>query len=155
MWWILITLVILITISYQDFKTRSINIFLFFILAILLVYSALRNAPLSVVAAFTGLNFLYVILVMLLCSFYLYIRYKSVAIFKFLGVGDVIFFLVVAFWFNPIQFILFNTVTFIGALALHFFFLKLSKAYNKFSSVPLAGFQSMSLAVMIVYAKII
>jgi hypothetical protein len=155
MWWIIVTLVVLIAISYEDFKNRSVNIFLFITLAGLLIYSALQRGPFSVMVTFTFVNLLYVLFLMLICCFYLYLKYKTIAIFKFIGEGDLIFFLVIAVWFSPINFIFFNTVTFSTALTLHFFVIRLSKSYSQFGSIPLAGFQSISLAAVILYTKMI
>jgi hypothetical protein len=73
--------------------------------------------------------------------FYLMIRFRSkgLRLWDYLGVGDLLFFLVVAIAFSPVNFILFNVLSFVIALVG-----SLTIGGRK-QTIPLAGWQAMVL----------
>ena len=117
----IIFLTILLFNSYQDFKSRSI----FWI-----------NIPVLVVV-FLGVNYLYDIYVpnlteifigisiiffqVILVSLFYYLKYHEVNILdKMIGIADVVFLLLLAFIFSPVNLIVFELFLFMSSLFISF-----------------------------------
>jgi hypothetical protein len=107
--------------------------------------SVWQHQPLVQIGLNVLLNGLYLIMLFLLSYLYLYLRNKS-----FVDVRNYIL-LCISVWFEPVQFILFNTASFILSLLAHYLLSIKSRAYKKFESVPLAGYQSLCLIAVVVY----
>jgi hypothetical protein len=147
MLWLLIILLLTTAIAVDDLRHRSVRLFLFPLLATSLVCS--QKAVFSLIALNLFYNALYVLLLLGSCVLYLFVRYRRKDLHSYLGIGDILLMLCVALWFEPASFIFFNTASLIAALLLHLLLGRFFKGYNKFESVPLAGFQSLCFAVVI------
>jgi hypothetical protein len=155
MLWICLTSLVLFLIAYEDFRSRSVNVLLFIALAILLGYKSFKENLFYTWTTYVGFNFAYLALLLGMCSIYTFWKYKSWLLTNFLGAGDILFIAIVALLFSPVSFLLFNTVTFIVALASHILLSRISTRYLRFSTVPLAGFQSACLVLVIIYNGIV
>jgi len=151
MLWIGLTTLILFLIAFEDFKSRSVNVLSFLVLASLIVYKSLQARPTAVWATYTGVNFAYLLLMLSLCSLYIYWKHKTWRLTSFIGVGDILFILIVALLLDPVLFLVFNTLTFIVALVSHVLLTRISEKYERLGTIPLAGFQSACLIVLIFF----
>ncbi len=142
---------VLLLIAYEDFRYRSIRIFLFPILAFALFWFTVRNTPVEEIAANAVLNTFYVLLILLMSFLYLYFfRKKAFMPSQYLGVGDLLFLLCVSMCFDPVDFVMFITASMFAAILFHFVLSSLFRRYRLMHVVPLAGYQSFCLLIFIV-----
>lgn len=142
---------VLIIISFEDFKYRSVRLFLFPLLLVLLITS-MNEISLSNVL----INMAYLLFLTGIATLYLFIKYKSCTLFaNSIGAGDILFLLVLSCWFYPVDYILFNSISFIIALVLHFILNKVSSSYRMCNSIPLAGIQSICFLIVFISTGLI
>lgn len=132
---------ILIYLSYQDFKHRSVYWLVFPILFALNFY--LNFHAINIVEYV--FNLLVVVLQILTVIAYLKFKgLKPLEIFtKYFGLGDLLFLLVLCMSFNLEYFLLFNISTLILAISISYIF--------KLLTIPFAGIQSASLSIYLLF----
>lgn len=139
---------VLIIISLEDFKYRTVRLLLFPLLLVLLITS-MKEISLSNVL----LNIAYLLFLTGIGATYLFIKYKTwVLLTNSIGVGDVLFLLVLSCWFSPVDYILFNSISFTVALVLHFILNRVSASYRVYNSIPLAGVQSICFLIVFIFS---
>jgi hypothetical protein len=148
--WLLLILLVLLTITYDDFKHRSVRLMLFPVLAALLFFARIRQQPRLQILWDCSMNLVYIFFLSGVCYLYLKIRYKKVLWSHFVGMGDILFILCLAIWFEPVYFIVFNSITFFAAMLFHVVLSRYSEAYKKFETVPLAGYQSFCFSIIVI-----
>lgn len=133
-------LIILILIFLQDIKERKVYIWL-------LIVAIILNGVLYYQQTLQQLFFLHIsinliLILLLLLILFLYTKFKmKINFFKALGLGDILFFLVIAVGFPVETFLLIFVSSLVFSLVL-FLFLKSKLKQN---TVPLAGFQALFL----------
>lgn len=146
---ILATVFVLIGIIYEDLKYRFVRLTYYMALLGLLVIQRLQDVVLEQFFIFTGMNIVYILFLLASCLLYIYSKYKSVSLLKnYLGVGDVLFLIAIATWFEPVVFFLFNSISFLIALLAGRLF---ENRINDCVSIPLAGVQSICFLPLFIY----
>ncbi|PCI07781.1 MAG: hypothetical protein COB73_07745 [Flavobacteriaceae bacterium] len=139
-----ILILLLTAILYQDLKERLVYIILFALTAVLLVYLQLQEITTSVIIVSSVLNICVVGLVILILSIYSKIRLKK-PLKETFGMGDGLFFILLALGFPTATFLVLFSFSLLFSYAL---FLVL-KSNLKVKTVPLAGFQALFLAIVL------
>ncbi|WMJ72536.1 hypothetical protein RCC89_05085 [Cytophagaceae bacterium ABcell3] len=126
---------------YQDFKYRAVYWILFPILAFLLVLAEAIDGKVYLLASNFGINLLYLIIVYSLVTIYFSFKRRKLInlAHNLIGAGDLLFFLIVAMCFSPVNFILFFNVSLVSVFLLVLILPRLS------NSIPLAGLQGVLL----------
>ena len=141
----LLFLTLLLIIFYQDIKHRKVT-FLFFILSIVIGgYIHFTHTILQIFIANIGINFL--ILLSIGFILFLYAKFKlKKSLFQTIGIGDFLFFLILAISFSIFSFLILFSTSLIFSLVLFL----LLKPKLKHKTVPLAGFQALFLSIILV-----
>lgn len=140
---VIISLVILFI---QDIKRREVSFYLL-LTSFLLVLALGLSSSINIVDL--GFNTLFIILqVGFLLAYLFFSRRKPMQLFKiFLGLGDILFWLVPALYFKPVEFILFSLVCYLAIVLGYGIMLIIKK---KSTTIPLAGFMALFMAVYVV-----
>ncbi len=144
-----ILIAILLILVYQDFKSRAISWFLIPILLMVIIINALMTINIEELTIFSGINLILVLVNFLGVTLIISLKEKKIKniINSYLGLGDVLFFLVLTTLFSPINFIVF----FIGSIFLVTLIyggvMLFSKQKN--TLIPLAGAMSLVLIVVL------
>lgn len=146
----ILIILVLSLITYDDLKYRSVRLYLFPLLATLLAYKNFQNFALNEILLNTAVNSIYIIVLLSLCYVYIFFKHKTKALFAFLGVGDLLLLLCFSLWFEPLYFIIFNAISFTLALILHIIFVRVFQWYKQQETIPLAGYQAFSFAVILI-----
>ena len=130
--------VVLLSIVYQDFKDREVYFFLYPILFLAVGYEY-YSLGFDVAFNLIAFNLLLVFFMVGLVFLYYYLKKHSLKSFfeNVFGLGDLLFFVFLALFFSPANFLLvFNCSLILGLL--------LSRVFKSFKSrgVPLAGVQA-------------
>lgn len=144
MWWLYtIAVPILLYIAYQDFKERAVTWFLFPIVFILgIIQVVLANEYWTEVL----MSLSFVMIIFLSLTIYYSIKYRKlhVIIDQELGLGDVLFLLILPLFMSSIYFLTFFVLS--NLVAVMVFGLILIKERNR---IPLAGVQALMLALVL------
>lgn len=142
-------LLVLGFIIYEDFKFRAVTWYLFPLLAVIIlienivVYTSVMSLQIFVT------NFFFIVIQLIAVTFYLSIKSKKwIWIWEqYLGLGDILFLLVLCLFFSPLNLIVFYLGSLILTVAA---VLLLRKVYPSLAIIPLAGLQSGLLAALII-----
>ena len=143
----MILLKILLLISFvlifiQDFKDREVYWFLFITTSIIQGFLFFDNTNNLFFYISICINLL--IICILILILFLYTKFKlKLKLNEAIGIGDILFFIGLAFAFPPITFTVLFVFSLIFSLFLHFIM------KNKIETIPLAGY--MSVFFMIIY----
>lgn len=139
----------LIGITYQDFKSREISVWL---LVILVLFPILNNENWSLKYGkdvLLGISFLSVQVLLTI----LYFKVKGVDVKellqKYIGMGDLLFFIVIAFYFSPFNYVLFLNVSLLFSLMAYYSYKLMVKNTSIF--IPLAGLQAICLSIVLLF----
>ena len=148
---LVILIAILLVLVYQDFKSRAISWFLIPILLMVVVINALMTINIEELTIFLGINLILVLVNLLGVTLIISLKEKRLKniINSYLGLGDVLFFLVLTTLFSPINFVIF----FIGSIFLVTLIYGGVMLFSKQKKtlIPLAGAMSLVLiAVLLV-----
>ena len=141
----LFVILILLALSYmawQDFADRAIDWFLFPVVAALLVVNSILLRAFAWNHLLVNIGLLSVQLALVALYFKLSRGQLLFAGQQLLGWGDILFFLVLTLAFSPLNFILFYIASLLLTLL---FFLILALGGRKVHSIPLAGSQAVIL----------
>lgn len=132
-------------IFYQDLKFRAVHWFLFPILFLVSIYYLNLNIGITQAFTFLGINLL--ILMLQLGLMYFYFKFKGVSLSdlftNYIGLGDVLMFIVLCSFCSPLNYIVFFLLSLI--LSLVGFLLFNAFLFKKIETIPLAGLQSIIL----------
>lgn len=146
--WLVITLVGCTAIAVEDFRNRMVHFAWYILLMIGILGYSLKRIDLNAFMGNTILCFAFIAFLMLLLTLYFSIKEKKlVNLFsQYLGLGDMLFFIVTGFYFDIISYILFFIASlFISLLLTPIIF----KFQGKENHIPLAGLQSVCFALYI------
>lgn len=141
-------------IVYQDFKFRAISWWSIPLLASLLLFQKQANSTWSETSIYTLFNVGIIVFQFLVISLYFSIKQKQIInIFKkYIGIGDLLFLIAIAPFFDPMQFVFFEVFSLIAILiaSLGYGFVKKSWSFK----IPLAGMQAICFILYTLYTKI-
>lgn len=140
---------ILLLITYQDFKFRAIIGWCLPLLAGAFLYIGVHTTSLLEIGWFFLLNTLFILfeLVILTIIFSISERKPVRITEKYLGLGDILFWIALATFFSPVNFLVFHAASFI-LISLLFMVVKIVTG-PKFRTIPLAGAQAVLLMPLI------
>lgn len=145
MWFLKLILIIsLLIVLYQDCKDRMVYWFLYPIIGILVFAIQSYYLPLELAFLNSGLNLLFIIV--LLGISFLYLKFRKLPFQNAIGLGDVLFFIFLSLGFSTVSFVVLFVFSLLFSLLLHFIF----QNGNQLKTVPLAGY--MALFFGVVYA---
>jgi len=143
-----IALIAMLAILFiQDIRRREISLYLLLATFILVVVFMVSSSRINFINL--GLNILFVILQVLFLIVYLYFtgRKPSLLLKNFLGIGDILFWLVPAFYFQTLEFILYSLVCYISIMLGYGVLFAFKR---KATTIPLAGFMALFMAIYMV-----
>ncbi len=142
---LLLLIVCLSAIAYQDFKEREVSVFLFVLAVFFGISLFYLNAYMNFLLMNAGVNIF--VITIIASVLYIYARFKMKKnLTETIGIGDLFFFFFLALSFPTMTFlVLFSTSLFFSL----FLFLIL-KPNLKDKTVPLAGLQSLFLGIVLV-----
>lgn len=145
MWLIkLFLLAVFSLIFFQDYKDRRVYWFLYPIIGILVLILQIQIIPIDIALINSGFNLLFVCFLLVFCYLYARIKLKKSLLQSVLGLGDILFFIAIAFSFSIVSFFVLFVFSLIFSLILHF---ALQHKQTE-KTVPLAGYMSLFFAVV-------
>jgi hypothetical protein len=140
---------ILAVIAYYDYKYKAIPLITLIIAVLTSIIISLFKNGLSFAFYYAGLNTLLIILQVGITTLYISARNRKFIniLHSYLGIGDIMFFLVIVSCFSPINFIVFLISS--GLITLVFFAFR-----NETKLIPLAGCQAICLCVVLLFSMI-
>lgn len=148
---VVILIGLLSVVIYQDFKNKEISWFLIPLLLIVGTSNALLSIDFKEFLTYVGINLSMVILNLLGVTLFISIKEKKIKNItdSYLGLGDILFFLVLTILFSPFNFIIF----FIGSILLTslVYIIVMLFDKNKQPLIPLAGAMSLVLIVVLAF----
>jgi len=136
------------SVAYQDFKSREVWIWFFVFFLIESVIFVGRIIPFKSLLLFTGINLCIIAFQFFTLTAFFSLKNKGLTniINKYIGIGDLVFFVIMALWFSPFNFSCFMLASFIAGL--------LSVVFVKRNNIPLAGVMSIVLAFVLIVQTI-
>ena len=146
------SLALLIAIAYQDFKERMISVYLFVALCLCVVSLNLNHCGAKEYLFNTMSNVAFISLQGIIL--YIYFRFvRNVRdMTSIMGMGDIVFILLLSSFFSPYWFVLFYLSSLVMALAVSL----LMRLPQNNKSIPLAGFMAVQMVPVLVlqYTKV-
>jgi hypothetical protein len=141
-------------IAFQDFKQRQISWYLIPLSFFLVVYKAVNLIDTTVFIKHSIFNIVFVLIQLILLTTYISIKNKALTniVNTYLGIGDILFFIVVCIAFSPVNFIVFFIVSMI--LTLIGFMLYSTFLKKAGTEIPLAGTMATALIILLITKKI-
>lgn len=132
---------LLLVLCWQDVRERKVSLLLLLLLiGLCMGRFLLSSGPFE----YPLINSLFLLIQGGAVFVYLLLRYRNLQLSRYLGAGDLLFWLACLWCFSPLNFLLFFILSLLGALVLHGGSRLLMKAYEQ-GLVPLAGFQGLFL----------
>lgn len=153
---LLIILVALLgVLVFQDFKSRAISWFLIPLLIVGFVFYGLQQISIEELITYFGINFLIVALNLLGVTFIVSLKERQLTniLKNYLGLGDVLFFLVLTVVFSPFNFIIFYLGSIFLTALIYGGIMLFSK--QKEVLIPLAGAMSLLLVFTMVTEQLV
>jgi hypothetical protein len=153
-WLFFVTALLLIIIAYEDFKNRTVHVFLFPVLLIVAIGYAYCWLSGVEVLKNTLINACFLVVQGLLLVFYFVIKHKKwINITEaYIGWGDILFVIVTTPLFTPIAYVFF----YLSSLIMTIFFVTIYKvARQKMKFIPLAGVQALWLLILLYYHQFV
>lgn len=147
-------LIILAIISYQDLKSRAISWWTIPMLLGSIIYLRLQEQTWEQLAIESILNIGFLTLQFFLISLYFSVKERKLINIAdvYLGWGDILFLLPVAFLFSTVNFIIFYISSIIVVLLAFVFYKNLIN--QKIETIPLAGGQAIYLFLLFIFSKV-
>lgn len=140
-----IIILILLLIAYQDIRLRSVSVVLFVLVGVLNFARGVSRVETQTLITYISVNTAFVVIIMSLLTGYLLIRYKKnvKVIFRdFLGIGDLVFWVMMVPAFSPANYVLFYFFSMLTCAILFPAIKKISQPQDV-ATVPLAGMQAL------------
>lgn len=131
-------------IFFQDYKDRTVYWFLYPIMGILVLVLQIQTIPIDVALINSSFNLSFIIFLLGFCYLYARIKLKKSLLQSVLGLGDVLFFVGIAFSFSIVSFLVLFVFSLVFSLLLHL----VLQHKQKEQTVPLAGYMSLFFAVV-------
>jgi hypothetical protein len=144
-----ISIILLLVIFYQDFTKREISWFLIPLLLILFTSNGLLQINLEEFGWYFGINLLQLTLNLLGVTLIISIKEKRLVniIDSYIGLGDILFFLLLTTVFSPINFMVFYYGSILISIIIYGSIKFIDKENKK--PIPLAGLMSLMLIITI------
>ncbi len=140
MWlWKIFILLAFSLIFIQDYKDRRVYWFLYPIVGILALAIQLQLNATTIVIMNAAFNLAFIVLIITFCYLYTLIKLKKSFLQSVLGLGDILFFMAIAFSFSIATFLVLFVFSLIFSLLMH----TLLKHRQKETTVPLAGYMAL------------
>lgn len=147
MWFLKILLItIFFLILFQDCKDRKVYWFLYPIVGVLVFVLQMEVVPISSVLVNASLNLIFIFILLSVCYLYAAVKLKKPLLKEVFGLGDVLFFIFIAFSFSIISFFVLFVFSLLFSLLLHF----VLQHRQTEKTVPLAGYMSLFFGVVYV-----
>lgn len=150
MWVLLITIVLLCFLAYQDFRFRAISWWLIPLLLVCFVGKGMSELSWQTYLLGFGVNLTFVAIQLLVVFLYFSLKQRKLIrlVNEQIGLGDILFFVVMAAAFSPLYFVLVYTIS----LLLVLLFWLSSKLFlnRKNALIPLAGGQSLVVLIALI-----
>lgn len=136
---------LLVILAFQDFRERKISWFLLPLLFFSLVLSGIESLSLKQLLAYFSVNFGFIVLQITSLTIYFSIKKRKFTniINQYIGIGDLLFFVVLCAAFSPVNFIFFYCtcllISLVWVLFYHF------AVRKEIKEIPLAGIFSILL----------
>ncbi len=142
-------IICLLFLFYQDMKHRAVYWIVFPILLILLFLVSKEQDYFPIVLTNSFVNILFLLIQLILLTGYFSIKKKQWInlLNSYLGLGDVLFLLTIAFYFSPANFLVFYIISLLLVLLATILFF--SQNTQRTFKIPLAGLQSLFFALIL------
>lgn len=150
----IMALLALVSISYQDFRYRGVYWILFPVLSLLFLLIKYRQTGWDTTwqdAAY-GMGFLILQLILVWLYFIVKERKLVNVIDSYIGLGDILFLVVLAFYLSPVNYVLFYIFSLV--LVLVYVLAVRNMTWIDHKHIPLAGLQSAFLSMLILWDMI-
>lgn len=145
MWFLRILLIgVFLIIFIQDCKDRKVYWFLYPIVGVLVFVLQMEVVPIYSVLVNASFNLLFVFVLLFVCYLYAVFKLKKPLLKEVFGLGDVLFFIFIAFSFSIVSFFVLFVFSLVFSLLLHF---ALQHKQTE-KTVPLAGYLSLFFGVV-------
>ena len=146
----LVLVTILMTVAYQDFKCRAISWWLIPLLGLLFFFNGLFYVSIGKLIKYFLLNVGFLAFQMIILTGYFSIKKRKFVniLNEYIGLGDILFFLVLGLFFSPYQFIFFHVIGLFLVLMVYGTIILLKKDSSKY--IPLAGALALILVLLII-----
>ncbi len=143
------TLILLLVVVVQDMFYRAISWFLIPLLFLTFAFKGLLLIQPSQLVINSLINFGFILFQLLILSLYMSIKNKKVIFIvnSYLGLGDILFFVVICLAFSPANFIVFYLSSLIFTLIAFIAYTLIVKNANK--HIPLAGIMAALMTILI------
>lgn len=139
MWGVkLLIMLVFSLLFFQDYKERKVYWFLYPIVGILVFVLQTDRVPIPTALMNAAFNLVFVLCILTVCYIYARFRLKK-SFFEALGIGDVLFFIFIAFSFSIISFFILFIFSLLFSLGLHL----VVKNKQIKETVPLAGYMAL------------
>ena len=147
-------ILLLLSIIWQDFKSFGLYWFILPLLIILFFLRLWHIAGLEQGIQYIIINLLFVVSQFSIVYFYFVLKNRKLIpeIDKYIGWGDILFFVCLSFAFSPLNFIFFYIISLIITLIIYGFLYLFSGVVRK---IPLAGLQALLLLISIISGKLL
>jgi len=135
--------VALFFIVIQDFKERQVYLWLFLVTGITMALLHLHDSMIQIFLINISINLLIIFIIIAVLYFYATIKMKK-DLQQTLGLGDILFFMVLAIGFSTGTFLVLFTFSLIFSLV----FYLAAKSNLKYKTVPLAGLQALFIGIV-------
>ena len=145
-----ISLPLLAILFYEDQKYRAVSWIIFPILAVEFIAYSIITVGLIDMLYNSFYNIVFLVFQLLLITLYFSVKEKKIVLITkdYLGIGDILFLICLAFLFSPLNFIVFYFGSLFIILAGILLYILLKRDYKP--QLPLAGFQSLILTALII-----
>lgn len=150
----ILLIVILLIITYQDLKSRAISWWTIPLLLSSIIYIRLAEQSWELLLVEGGINLTFLVVQYVLISVYFSLKHRRILNIAdtFLGWGDILFLITLAFLFPTISFIVFYLSSIIVVLVGFVFYKQLINTSIK--TIPLAGGQAIYLTLFLFFSKV-
>jgi hypothetical protein len=149
--WLIQLMIILIcaALAYEDFSQRRISWWWLPVLFMLLLINGISSVSFAKIGTYFLLNISFLLLQFLLVSIYFSLKEKRMIniIDRYIGLGDILMFVVVCISFHPVIFILFYIATLLLTLLVYGIYTLLR---SKALTIPLVSSTAIGLAFLLI-----
>lgn len=140
---------IFLMVSFQDFKYRAISWWLIPLLGAVIIINGLLIISINTLAIYFFINLGFIFFQFSILTIYFSIRNKKKVniLNTYIGLGDILFLIVLCAFFEPYQFIIFNVVGLFLVLIVYLLITLVNKKVSEL--IPLAGSLSLIMVVLI------
>lgn len=137
-------------VFWQDWQQRAVSVWLF---VLLFALAGIRYGLAGLGYVPLLFNGLFIVIQLGVIVGYCLLRFRTAAMLRYFGLGDVLFWLALALLFSPFNFIAFFVGSLLASLVLYFIIRRIFQN-EQMQTVPLAGFQSLLLIFVLAFCQV-